>query len=62
MSGFEINTVTISGNLTRDPELRRLDSGQAVCNIRIAHNERRKDLGSAADVVEHDSKTVALQA
>ena len=45
MSGFEINTVTISGNLTRDPELRRLDSGQAVCNIRIAHNERRKDAG-----------------
>ena len=43
MSGFEINTVTVSGNLTREPELRNLPSGQAVCSIRIAHNERRKD-------------------
>jgi len=43
MSGFDINTVTITGNLTRDPELRNLPSGQAVCNIRIAHNERRKN-------------------
>ena len=42
MSGFEINQLTISGNLTRDPELRQLPSGQAVCSIRIAHNERRK--------------------
>ena len=42
MSGFDINQLTISGNLTRDPELRTLSSGQAVCTIRIAHNERRK--------------------
>ncbi|MCA1697716.1 MAG: single-stranded DNA-binding protein [Actinobacteria bacterium] len=42
MSGFDINQLTISGNLTRDPELRNLPSGQSVCNIRIAHNERRK--------------------
>jgi len=45
MSGFDINTVTVTGNLTRDPELRNLPSGQAVCNIRIAHNERRKNAG-----------------
>lgn len=43
MSGFDINQLTITGNLTRDPELRNLPSGQSVCNIRIAHNERRKD-------------------
>jgi single-strand DNA-binding protein len=42
MSGFDINTVTVSGNLTRDPELRTLPSGNAVCNLRIAHNERFK--------------------
>lgn len=42
MSGFDINQVTISGNLTRDPELRTLPSGQSVCTIRIAHNDRRK--------------------
>ena len=43
MSGFDINTVTVSGNLTRDPELRNLPSGQAVCSFSIAHNERYKD-------------------
>jgi single-strand DNA-binding protein len=42
MSGFDINQLTITGNLTRDPELRQTSSGHAVCNIRIAHNERRK--------------------
>lgn len=42
MSGFDINTVTVSGNLTRDPQLRNLPSGSAVCNLRIAHNERFK--------------------
>jgi single-strand DNA-binding protein len=42
MSGFDINQLTISGNLTTDPELRHLASGQALCKIRIAHNERRK--------------------
>ena len=43
MSGFDINTVTVSGNLTREPELRSLPSGQSVCALRIAHNERFKD-------------------
>jgi single-strand DNA-binding protein len=43
MSGFDINQLTISGNLTRDPELRNLPNSQAVCSIRIAHNERFKD-------------------
>ena len=47
MSGFDLNQLTITGNLVRDPELRNLPSGQAVCNIRIAHNERRKN--SAGD-------------
>ncbi len=42
MSGFDINQLTISGNLTADPELRHLQSGKALCKIRIAHNERRK--------------------
>ena len=39
---FELNAVTISGNLTRDPELRHTLSDTAVCNIRIAHNDRRQ--------------------
>ena len=43
MSGFDINQLTISGNLTGDPELRSLNSGQSLCKIRIAHNERYKN-------------------
>jgi single-strand DNA-binding protein len=33
----------MTGNLTRDPELRHLGSGTAVCSLRIACNTRRKD-------------------
>jgi single-strand DNA-binding protein len=43
MSGFDINHVTVSGHLTAPPELRHLPSGGAVCQLRIAHNERYKD-------------------
>jgi single-strand DNA-binding protein len=42
MSAFDINQLTISGNLTHDPELRLVQGDRAVCSIRIAHNERRK--------------------
>lgn len=37
-----INTVALSGNLTRDPELRHTPSGTSVCSMRIAVNRRRK--------------------
>src|SRR4051794_8450230 len=40
---MNINRVVITGNLTRDPELRSLPSGMAVCSLRIASNTRRKD-------------------
>jgi single-strand DNA-binding protein len=59
MSGFEINTVTVSGNLTRDPEVRNLPSGQAVCSLRIAHNERFKDAsGEWADRTAYFDVTI----
>lgn len=38
-----INTVALSGNLTRDPELRHTPSGTSVCSMRIAVNRRRKN-------------------
>lgn len=38
-----LNIVAMTGNLTRDPELRSLPSGTSVCNMRIASNTRRKD-------------------
>jgi single-strand DNA-binding protein len=40
---MNINRVVITGNLTRDPELRSLPSGTAVCDLRVAVNTRRKD-------------------
>lgn len=33
---IDLNTVTLSGNLTRDPELRQTASGKNVCSIRLA--------------------------
>lgn len=41
--GFSINNVTVSGNLTRDPELRSLPSGTSITTLSIAYNERRKN-------------------
>ena len=38
-----INRVTITGNLTRDPELRFTPSGVGVCELGVAVNGRRKD-------------------
>jgi len=35
-----VNTVTIIGNLTRDPELRYTTAGLAVCNAAVAVNRR----------------------
>jgi single-strand DNA-binding protein len=59
MSGFDINSVTVSGNLTRDPEVRNLPSGQAVCSLRIAHNERFKDAsGEWADRAAYFDVTI----
>jgi len=43
LASSNINTVVVTGNLTRDPELRHLNSGTAVCKLRIAVNTRRKD-------------------
>lgn len=37
-----INRVIITGNLTKDPELRALPSGTSVCELRIACNGRRR--------------------
>jgi single-strand DNA-binding protein len=42
MAATNINRVVMTGNLTRDPELRSLSSGTSVCSLRIACNTRRK--------------------
>jgi single-strand DNA-binding protein len=38
-----LNRVILLGNLTRDPELRYLQSGMAVVDIGLAVNDRRKN-------------------
>jgi single-strand DNA-binding protein len=43
MAATNINRVIITGNLTRDPELRSLPSGTNVCELRVAVNSSRKD-------------------
>jgi single-strand DNA-binding protein len=43
MAATNINRVIITGNLTRDPELRSTGSGMSVCGLRVACNTRRKD-------------------
>ena len=43
MAATNVNVVVITGNLTRDPELRSLPSGTPVCELRVAVNSRRKD-------------------
>lgn len=38
-----LNQVTLMGNLTRDPELRTIPSGQNVCSLSLALNRSYKD-------------------
>lgn len=39
----DINRVVLVGRLTRDPELRSIPSGGAVCDLRIATNSSHKE-------------------
>jgi single-strand DNA-binding protein len=44
VAATNLNVVVITGNLTKDPELRQLpNSGTAVCDLRVAVNSRRRD-------------------
>lgn len=43
MAAANVNVVVITGNLTRDPELRHTGGGTPVCKLRVAVNSRRKD-------------------
>jgi single-strand DNA-binding protein len=40
---MSINRVVVSGNLTRDPELRATGSGMAILKLGLAVNDRRKN-------------------
>lgn len=40
---MSLNRVTISGNLTREPELRQTPSGYEILSVGVAVNDRRKN-------------------
>ena len=40
---MSINIVNISGNLTRDSEIRRTQGGTAILGFGVAVNDRRKN-------------------
>ena len=48
-----VNSVTISGNLTRDPELKALPSGTSVAELGVAVNKSKKN--EAGDYVDETS-------
>ena len=59
MAATNINRVVLTGNLTRDPELRSTNSGMSVCSLRIATNTRQKDpSGEWTDRAHYFSVTV----
>ena len=43
MAASNINVVVITGNLTKDPELRSTGGGTSVCELRVAVNSSRKN-------------------
>lgn len=47
-----VNKVILVGNLGKDPEVRYIQSGNAVCTLRLAVGERRKDGDNWVDHTE----------
>ena len=58
MSVININRVVLTGNLTRDPELRATTNGTSVCSLRIASNSRRKSGDEWVDKPNYFNVTV----
>lgn len=54
----DINSVTLVGRLTADPELRQLNSGTSLCSMRIAFNTSKRDGDGWADVSNFVNVTV----
>jgi len=60
MASTNINRVILTGNLTRDPELRSTPGGLAICSLRLATNTRRKNnqTGDWEDKANYVSVTI----
>jgi single-strand DNA-binding protein len=65
---MSINRVILTGNLTKDPELKQTAGGMAILTIRLAVNDRRKNATSGqweekpnyVDVIVFGSRGEAL--
>ena len=55
-----INKVILIGNLGKDPEVRYLESGVAVCNFSIATGETYKDRNSGEKVTHTEWHNIVL--
>jgi single-strand DNA-binding protein len=55
-----VNKVILIGNLGRDPEVRYLPSGAAVCNLRLATTRQWKNKDSGERQEETEWHTVSL--
>ena len=47
-----VNKVHLLGNCGRDPEIRYLPSGMAICNVSVATSSKRKDKNSGETIEE----------
>ncbi len=55
-----VNKVILIGNLGRDPEVRYMPSGSAICNLRIATSRNWKDKTTGERQEETEWHSVAL--
>ena len=51
MANFNLNKVILGGRITADPELKKTDSGIAVCSFSLAINRKNKDGEQQTDFV-----------
>jgi len=58
VAASNVNVVVITGNLTRDPELRSTPGGTSVCKLRVAVNSRRKEGDNWVDKPNYFDVTV----
>ncbi|MBL4940332.1 MAG: single-stranded DNA-binding protein [Colwellia sp.] len=40
---MSVNSVILVGNIVRDPEIRKMSSGDSLCNLTVATSDRWKD-------------------
>jgi single-strand DNA-binding protein len=59
MSAPNVNSVTLVGQLTAEPELSELPDGRPVCSLRLAVNDRRDQSATFVDVATFGDKADA---